>query len=70
VPGDWHAPGGGCAILDEGGTALVAAGAATACEVRAADGATDVRTVAIGTTGGRGRTVRVPAQPTRVRGLR
>ncbi|MGV9966177.1 peptidoglycan recognition protein family protein [Streptomyces olivaceus] len=67
--GEWRELGGGCATVEGGGAALVAAGAATGYEVRTTQGAGDVRTVAIDTTGGPRRTVEVPAEPTRVRGV-
>ncbi|MCI3272511.1 peptidoglycan recognition protein family protein [Streptomyces cylindrosporus] len=66
----WQSLGGGCASVDGGGTALVAAGSATAYELKAPDGATDVRSLAIDTTGGPDRTFKVPSEPTRVRGVR
>ncbi|WP_240796581.1 peptidoglycan recognition family protein [Streptomyces sp. RFCAC02] len=62
--------GGGCAAVEDGGTALVAAGAATAYEVTAPASATDIRSVAIDTTDGPSRGVEVPSEPTRVRGVR
>ncbi|MFI8534105.1 peptidoglycan recognition family protein [Streptomyces aquilus] len=68
--GAWKTLSGGCATVDDGGTALVAAGDVTSYEVKAADGTTDVRSLAIDTTDGPQRTVRVPAEPTRVRGVR
>ncbi|MFJ9726065.1 peptidoglycan recognition family protein [Streptomyces sp. NPDC101209] len=61
---------GGCATVEGGGTALVAAGDARTYEVRAEGGATDVRSLAIDTAHGPARTVQVPSQPTRVRGVR
>ncbi|MDC2959117.1 peptidoglycan recognition family protein [Streptomyces gilvifuscus] len=61
---------GGCASVDGGGTALVAVGNAKTYEVRAEDGTTDVRSLAIDTARGPDRTFHVPSQPTRVRGVR
>ncbi|WP_367322551.1 peptidoglycan recognition family protein [Streptomyces sp. HUAS ZL42] len=69
-PGTWQTLDGGCATVDDGGTALIASGAATAYEVKAPDGATGVRSLAIDTTGGPDRTFKVPSEPTRVRGVR
>lgn len=68
--GDWRTLSGGCATVDDGGTALVAAGSTTSYEVKAADGTTDVRSLAIDTTDGPRRTFEVPSEPTRVRGVR
>jgi len=69
APGEWRTPGAGCAIVEGGGTALVAAGDATAYEVKAPDGASGVRSLAIDTTGGADRTFQVPSETTRVRGV-
>jgi len=60
----------GCATVDGGGTALVAAGAATSYEVTAPDGVTGVHSLAIDTTDGPARTFHVPSDPTRLRGVR
>lgn len=68
--GDWQPLNGGCATVEDGGAALVAAGAATSYEVKAADGTTGVRSLAIDTTDGPQRTFKVPSEPTRVRGVR
>ncbi|MGP4085340.1 N-acetylmuramoyl-L-alanine amidase [Streptomyces sp. KR55] len=68
--GTWQPLTAGCATVDDGGTALIAAGAATAYEVKVPDGATGVRSLAIDTTEGPRRTVRVPTEPTRLRGVR
>lgn len=68
--GDWQRTGTGCATVDGGGTALVAADEATRYEVKAPAGATDVRTVAIDCTRGPDRTFHVPSEATRVRGVR
>ncbi|MCX4762718.1 peptidoglycan recognition protein family protein [Streptomyces sp. NBC_01275] len=68
--GAWQQLSGGCATVDDGGTALVAADAATSYEVQAPQGATGVRSLAIDTTGGPDRTFHVPKEPTRVRGVR
>jgi hypothetical protein len=70
APGTWQTLGGGCATVDDGGTALIAAGAATAYQVKAPEGATGVRSLAIDTTRGPARTFHVPSEPTRVRGVR
>jgi hypothetical protein len=71
-PGDtaFQALTGGCATVDGGSTALVAADSSTSYEVKAPGGVTDVRSLAIDTTDGPGRAFKVPAQPTRVRGVR
>jgi hypothetical protein len=68
--GDWESLMSGCATVEGGGTALVAARNATAYEVKAAAGVSGVRSLAIDTTDGPGRTVQVPSEPTRVRGVR
>ncbi|MHC3470669.1 peptidoglycan recognition protein family protein [Streptomyces sp. 7R007] len=69
--GAWQPLTGGCATVDGGGTALVAAAsAATSYDVKAPDGATDVRSLAIDTTDGPKQAFKVPAEPTRVRGVR
>jgi hypothetical protein len=69
--GTWQDVVAGCAAanLDGGGTALVAAAGATAYEVKVPDGATDVSSLAIDTTGGPQLSVKVPAGTTRVRGV-
>ncbi|MEV6169455.1 peptidoglycan recognition family protein [Streptomyces sp. NPDC051954] len=69
--GKWQELRGGCATVENGGTALVAAGDVTAYELKAPDGvsASVVHSLAIDTTGGAGRTFRVPTEPTRVRGV-
>ncbi|MGW0824064.1 peptidoglycan recognition protein family protein [Streptomyces sp. NPDC002845] len=69
-PGTWQPLTVGCATVEDGGTALVAAGDATAFEVKASAGATGVRCRAVDTTDGPKRTFRVPTEPTRVRGVR
>jgi hypothetical protein len=71
-PGDasFRTLGGGCATVDGGGTALVAAGNATTYDVKAPDGTTQVRSLAIDTLRGPDRSVEVPSEPTRVRGVR
>ncbi|GAB2873528.1 hypothetical protein GCM10027074_46640 [Streptomyces deserti] len=69
-PGTWQQVGAGCATLEDGGAALVAAGNATAYELKAPDGVTSVRSLAIDTTDGPKRTFKVPSEPTRVRGVR
>ena len=62
--------GSGCATVDGGGTALVAAGDAKTYDVKAPDDTTDVRSLAIDTRRGPDRTFDVPSEPTRVRGVR
>ncbi|WP_329343470.1 N-acetylmuramoyl-L-alanine amidase [Streptomyces sp. NBC_01352] len=71
-PGTWRDLTGGCATVEGGGTALVAAGDATTYELKAPDGtsAGDVRSLAIDTSGGAGKTFQVPTEPTRMRGVR
>lgn len=71
-PGDasFRTLGGGCATVDGGGTALVAAGNAKTYDVEAPDGTTQVRSLAIDTLRGADRSVEVPSEPTRVRGVR
>lgn len=68
--GGWQKLTSGCAAVENGGTALVAAGNATAYEVKAPSDIDGVRCLAIDTTDGPNRTVRVPREPTRVRGVR
>ncbi|MGI5376043.1 peptidoglycan recognition protein family protein [Streptomyces sp. CA-251387] len=68
--GDWQTLAGGCATVEDGGTALVAARNATAYEVKAAGDISGLRSLAIDTTDGPDRTVQVPSEPTRVRGVR
>ncbi|MBX9398471.1 N-acetylmuramoyl-L-alanine amidase [Streptomyces sp. TRM72054] len=68
--GTWQPLTAGCATVEDGGTALVAAGAATSYEVKAPAGAQRVRSLAIDCADGPGRTFRVPSQPTRMRGVR
>ncbi|WP_328288311.1 peptidoglycan recognition protein family protein [Streptomyces blattellae] len=69
--GKWQELSGGCATVENGGTALVAAGNATAYELKAPQGvsASEVRSLAIDTTDGSGKTFRVPTEPTRMRGV-
>ncbi|MEU1252122.1 N-acetylmuramoyl-L-alanine amidase [Streptomyces chartreusis] len=67
--GDWQNLTGGCAAVEDGGTALVAAGDAKVYELKAPSGIDGVRSLAIDTTDGPDRTVRVPSEPTRVRGV-
>ncbi|WP_369035440.1 peptidoglycan recognition protein family protein [Streptomyces adonidis] len=71
APGKWQDLSGGCATVEGGGTALVAAGDATAYELKLPDGASvsGVRSLAIDTTGGADKTFHVPTEPTRVRGV-
>jgi hypothetical protein len=68
--GDWQTLASGCATVEDGGTALVAAQNATAYEVKAAAGITGVHSLAIDVTDGPDRTFQVPSEPTRVRGVR
>ncbi|MFE9022328.1 N-acetylmuramoyl-L-alanine amidase [Streptomyces sp. NPDC007808] len=70
APGAWQRLTGGCATVEGGGTALVAAGNATGYELKAPAGAHGVLSLAIDTTDGPDRTFRVPSEPTRVRGVR
>ncbi|WP_329150484.1 N-acetylmuramoyl-L-alanine amidase [Streptomyces sp. NBC_01456] len=68
-PGTWQQVTGGCATVDDGGTALVAAGKATTYELKTPDGASGLRSLAIDTTDGPHRTFKVPSDPTRLRGV-
>ncbi|MFF8192136.1 N-acetylmuramoyl-L-alanine amidase [Streptomyces bobili] len=68
-PGTWQPLTGGCATVGDGGTALIAAGDATSYELKAPAGASDVRALAIDTTGGPARAFKVPSEPCRVRGV-
>lgn len=68
--GTWQTVTAGCAALEDGGTALVAAQNATAYEVKASAEVSDVVSLAIDVTDGPGRTYHVPSEPTRVRGVR
>ncbi|MBG0854672.1 N-acetylmuramoyl-L-alanine amidase [Streptomyces spinoverrucosus] len=68
--GSWQPLTAGCATVEDGGTALVPAGAATSYEVKAPRGAKRVRSLAIDPTDGPDRTFEVPSQPTRLRGVR
>ncbi|WP_229910885.1 N-acetylmuramoyl-L-alanine amidase [Streptomyces aurantiogriseus] len=68
-PGTWQTLNGGCATVEDGGTALIAAGDATAYELKAPAGASAVRALAIDTTDGPARHFKVPSEPTRVRGV-
>ncbi|MFF4254383.1 N-acetylmuramoyl-L-alanine amidase [Streptomyces sp. NPDC001663] len=67
--GDWQTLASGCAAVEDGGTALVAAQSATAYEVKAPSDINGVRSLAIDTTSGPARTFKVPSEPTRVRGV-
>lgn len=68
--GDWQNLTGGCAAVDDGGgTALVAAVGAEVYELKAPSDIDGVRSLAIDTTDGPDRTVQVPSEPTRVRGV-
>lgn len=67
--GSWKPAAGGCASVDGGGTALVAAQNATGYALKVPDGADGVRSLAIDTTDGSARTFEVPSEPTRVRGV-
>ncbi|GAB2939713.1 hypothetical protein GCM10027075_45280 [Streptomyces heilongjiangensis] len=67
--GTWEPLGdGGCSVANGGGV-LIAAGQAAGYELRAPDGATGLRSLALDTRHGPGRKVRVPTDPTRVRGV-
>ncbi|MEU6348080.1 peptidoglycan recognition family protein [Streptomyces sp. NPDC047072] len=66
--GAWQDLTGGCATVEDGGTALVAGGNATTYEVKAPSGIDGVRSLAIDTTDGPARTFKVPSEPTRLRG--
>lgn len=68
--GDWQTLTSGCATVEGGGAALVAAQNATAYEVKAPTGVSAVHSLAIDTTDGPDRTFKVPSEPTRVRGVR
>ncbi|MFI7410794.1 peptidoglycan recognition family protein [Streptomyces sp. NPDC049627] len=68
--GDWQTLKSGCANLEDGGTALVAARNTTAYEVKASSDIDGVLSLAIDTTDGPDRTFHVPSEPTRVRGVR
>lgn len=68
--GQWQTLRGGCATVKDGGTALVAANSASTYEIRAAEGAMDVRSLAIDTRRGPKRAFAVPTEPTRIRGVR
>ncbi|WP_322734548.1 peptidoglycan recognition protein family protein [Streptomyces ferrugineus] len=67
--GDWQTLASGCATVEDGGTALVAADSATAYSVKAPGGINAVHSLAIDTTDGPDRTFHVPSEPTRVRGV-
>ncbi|GHH08030.1 N-acetylmuramoyl-L-alanine amidase [Streptomyces lanatus] len=67
--GGWQNLASGCAHVEDGGTALVAADNSKAYEVKAAAGVDGVHSLAIDTTDGPNRTVQVPSEPTRVRGV-
>ncbi|MGW8553855.1 peptidoglycan recognition protein family protein [Streptomyces tubercidicus] len=69
-PGIWQQVTGGCATVEDGGTALIAAGNATTYKLKAPAGASGVLSLAIDTTDGPHRTVKVPSHPTRLRGVR
>ncbi|MGW6904955.1 peptidoglycan recognition protein family protein [Streptomyces sp. NPDC054940] len=68
--GNWQTLASGCATVEDGGTALVAAQNATAYEVKAPTAIDGVHSLAIDTTDGPDRTFKVPSEPTRVRGVR
>ncbi|QKZ25197.1 N-acetylmuramoyl-L-alanine amidase [Streptomyces chartreusis] len=68
--GDWQNLASGCAAVEDGGTALVAAQNATGYEVKAPTDIHGVHSLAIDTTYGPGRTFKVPSESTRVRGVR
>lgn len=67
--GSWQPAAGGCATVEDGGTALVPAQNATGYALKVPDGADGVRSLAIDTTDGSARTFEVPSEPTRVRGV-
>ncbi|MGI5461174.1 peptidoglycan recognition protein family protein [Streptomyces sp. CA-249302] len=66
----WQSLASGCASVEGGGTALIAAGNATAYELKASADVDGVHSLAIDTTDGPGRTFHVPSEPTRMRGVR
>ncbi|MDX2914792.1 peptidoglycan recognition protein family protein [Streptomyces griseiscabiei] len=67
--GDWKSLGdGGCSVANGGG-ALIAAGGAAGYELKAPEGATGLRSLAVDCAHGPDRKVRVPSDPTRVRGV-
>ncbi|GAA3804960.1 hypothetical protein GCM10022403_043610 [Streptomyces coacervatus] len=68
--GAWQTLTPGCAAVEDGGTALVAAQNATAYAVKAQSDVSGLHSLAIDTTDGPGRTFEVPSEPTRVRGVR
>lgn len=68
--GAWQTLTPGCAAVEDGGTALVAAQNATAYAVKAASDVTGLHSLAIDCTDGPGRTFHVPSEPTRLRGVR
>jgi hypothetical protein len=68
--GAWQTLDSGCAAVEDGGTALVAAQNATAYAVKAAIDVSGLQSLAIDTTDGPDRTFKVPSEPTRVRGVR
>ncbi|WP_233518174.1 peptidoglycan recognition protein family protein [Streptomyces corynorhini] len=66
--GEWTPLGGGCSPAN-GGAALVAAGGAAGYRLKAAKGATGLRSLAIDTAKGPRHGIAVPADTTRVRGV-
>ncbi|GHE62522.1 peptidoglycan recognition protein family protein [Streptomyces capitiformicae] len=67
--GAWKPLGdGGCSVANGGGL-LIAADQASGYELKAPDGATGLRSVALDCTHGPDRKVKVPSDPTRVRGV-
>ncbi|MFF7391383.1 peptidoglycan recognition family protein [Streptomyces scabiei] len=67
--GAWRSLGdGGCSVANGGGV-LIAADQAAGYELRAPDGATGLRSLALDTLHGPDRKVAVPSDPTRVRGV-
>lgn len=67
--GEWKSLGdGGCSVANGGGV-LIAAGQAAGYELKAPDGATGLRSLALDTLHGPDRKVTVPSDPTRVRGV-
>ncbi|WP_338895751.1 peptidoglycan recognition family protein [Streptomyces sp. TG1A-60] len=68
--GAWRSLGdGGCSVAN-GGCVLLVADQAAGYELKAPDGATGLRSLALDTQHGPGRKVPVPSDPTRVRGVR
>ncbi|MFF6784064.1 N-acetylmuramoyl-L-alanine amidase [Streptomyces sp. NPDC012510] len=67
--GGWRSLGdGGCSVANGGGV-LISAGQAAGYELKAPDGATGLRSLALDCQHGPDRRVKVPSDPTRVRGV-